>query len=584
MGAFIDCIKSIYVFLGGISGCIVSLIIIGLFAYALFLIISSWCHAKRTIFKFKTAFKKYQNIDRQALNELSNEFDKVQEIKVWKKFENNLVVKKDKSGDEVFYTIYPVKDFFDLNLVGGDLVSNKFITVTPALLTGLGLFGTFLGLTTGLSGVNLEAEDLGPSIKDIIEGASTAFVTSLVGILASLIVNFFDKLAINRIKKSLNRLREIVYNLFPLLKIEENFVRIEEHNASMCEVMETLAEKIGNKMQEGMLEATSKMNEEISSALDKLVQSTQSWGERVTNGSEGVLSSLISEFIDKIGENANSQRELMENSANKMSGVVSALDEMMTKYNIMTNDSFENIQKQQEEANKKHLENLDSYNNKLIEVSENVFEKQEKHTKILDGLLDKCANVSEELSSELQSLKDNLMNVNGKIAQIIDKFNSSIQNFEAVSSQLGQAGEVFHDAGEKLVEPMNKTLSSFDELASKTLDVQTKINSVSENLESLLSESEDVVNSVNALLENSNNTFNVLSKNQNEFLQEQKSILQDMSEKTSEAFAKYSESLRNQTNKRLEEWNEKTQQFSSAMYNTVSQIQSVVEMIENKSK
>ena len=115
MGAFIDCIKSIYVFLGGISGCIVSLIIIGLFAYALFLIISSWCHAKRTIFKFKTAFKKYQNIDRQALNELSNEFDKVQEIKVWKKFENNLVVKKDKSGDEVFYTIYPVKDFFDLN-------------------------------------------------------------------------------------------------------------------------------------------------------------------------------------------------------------------------------------------------------------------------------------------------------------------------------------------------------------------------------------------------------------------------------------------------------------------------------------
>ena len=61
-------------------------------------------------------------------------------------------------------------------------------------LVGLGLLGTFLGLTIGIKGFNSEdTQHIQESIQRLLNGMDTAFLTSLVGMFASLVFTAFDK-------------------------------------------------------------------------------------------------------------------------------------------------------------------------------------------------------------------------------------------------------------------------------------------------------------------------------------------------------------------------------------------------------
>lgn len=58
----------------------------------------------------------------------------------------------------------------------------------PSVLSTLGVLGTFWGITTGLYGFN--PSDLNKSIPILLEGLKTAFYTSLLGMISSMIINF----------------------------------------------------------------------------------------------------------------------------------------------------------------------------------------------------------------------------------------------------------------------------------------------------------------------------------------------------------------------------------------------------------
>ncbi|WP_432459460.1 hypothetical protein [Agarivorans sp. QJM3NY_25] len=61
----------------------------------------------------------------------------------------------------------------------------EFVQYAPTLLTTMGIFGTFLGIVLGL--LEFNQLDIEASIPPLLEGLKTAFITSLAGILLSLI-------------------------------------------------------------------------------------------------------------------------------------------------------------------------------------------------------------------------------------------------------------------------------------------------------------------------------------------------------------------------------------------------------------
>lgn len=68
----------------------------------------------------------------------------------------------------------------------------------PGSLTALGLIGTFLGLILGISGIAFSSVDAAiSSITTLLSGIETAFYTSIIGVILSMVFNISYKLAWN---------------------------------------------------------------------------------------------------------------------------------------------------------------------------------------------------------------------------------------------------------------------------------------------------------------------------------------------------------------------------------------------------
>jgi hypothetical protein len=111
----------------------------------------------------------------------------------------------------------PTKKVFSFSEVLDTLINVRFLTSVPSKLTGLGLLFTFIGLIMGISeaAVGLGSNDIDAAkqaLNPLLNGASIAFTTSVVGLALAMIFsfiekNFFHKLIICQIKLKNRRKR-----------------------------------------------------------------------------------------------------------------------------------------------------------------------------------------------------------------------------------------------------------------------------------------------------------------------------------------------------------------------------------------
>lgn len=67
---------------------------------------------------------------------------------------------------------------------------SQFLEYAPTLMTSLGILGTFTGVVIGL--LDFNTSDIAGSIPALLEGLKTAFITSIVGMLAAMLFNGMD--------------------------------------------------------------------------------------------------------------------------------------------------------------------------------------------------------------------------------------------------------------------------------------------------------------------------------------------------------------------------------------------------------
>lgn len=79
-------------------------------------------------------------------------------------------------------------------------------------LVGLGLLGTFLGLTLGIKGFDSSnTERINESIQGLLAGMGTAFLTSLLGMTFSILFTAADKALRHRLYRGCRLILRIQY-------------------------------------------------------------------------------------------------------------------------------------------------------------------------------------------------------------------------------------------------------------------------------------------------------------------------------------------------------------------------------------
>lgn len=104
-------------------------------------------------------------------------------------------------------------------------LASEFVQFAPTLLTSLGIFGTFFGVVLGL--LDFDPKNIEGSIPLLLDGLKAAFITSLLGIFASLL---FKTLLTTRSVFSKTRHKDDSFLLGERL-IETHHVQIEELRA-----------------------------------------------------------------------------------------------------------------------------------------------------------------------------------------------------------------------------------------------------------------------------------------------------------------------------------------------------------------
>lgn len=200
---------------------------------------------------------------------------------------------------------------------------NFFNSGISGMLTGLGILGTFLGLSMGLGAFSGDdIFSISDNVGSLLSGMKVAFHTSVYGIFFSLVFNIAYRSimsdAYETLEEFLNMFRQTAQPL--TIKEDENAATMLVYQAGMANCLKQMLDMMkGNAMEQtaGVERIVDKFTEQMQSALDadfkKLGNTLKSAGE-----SQAVSAANAAEMVEAVTALVEVNRNVQETLTNIM--------------------------------------------------------------------------------------------------------------------------------------------------------------------------------------------------------------------------------------------------------------------------
>lgn len=413
----------------------------------------------------------------------------------------------------------------------------RWIEQLPSFVSTCGVLGTFIGITIGLVGFN--AENIQDSIPTLLEGMSTAFFTSLAGMIGSLLLSkqvnsYFDDIdkGVSDTQSATAMIVNVVQQLVSenqkqsafLDTITKRVSNIEKDVIPIIKQTQTNTDNIVNIIQSNEKEFANivPVIQKMNSNLDKILSLELALPKQINEISEKYVSKLTDEIHNEfIGiENAmNKTDDLLEMKFNEFT-------ELLKKSNtealveVMKNVT-EEFQKQMGSLiNKLVKENFEQLNKSVEQL--NIWQKENKEMIVsLTKQYKQMADDFDATSTTLTKVGGDtklLVSEGGKLRQIIDALNKVFiedTKFIEITTKLEESVVLTKDNMQKFDDSTNvlnewvKKQRDFVEgvyLLINKLDEINKINDYSEEFwKSTKKGLNDAVGSIQGSIEKLNN-------------------------------------------------------------------------------
>lgn len=389
----------------------------------------------------------YQVNDYYKLNEKIDEFSEKSIVKrEWKNYRDSLYIK-----EKTIYETIDAEFFFNFDSLYKGEIRYKVFTYIPQLMVGLGMLGTFYGLSSGLSGLELgNVDSIQNSVGELLSGVKTAFYTSLFGlaysILYTILLNFYmveiEKI-IFEIRKKIGAITKKIVNQNYIEEISKRLEEIKSSNNDMATTLNNQIETMGKNLNENIVNFSNNIGgnfkNELSNVLDKifnenLVMNLNNSLENISNvfltNSEKMqefkseivnmikdLSELKLSYMNVLEETNNLKSEFkitMENLNNGLSGITESINEVSRKYKETTNE-LEQI-----------IDTLTNSQNNNIDILESNKEVMEVATTLLENSKDMLS--AEKVVQELwQSYELTFKDINLKLVTSLETYKNNLE-------------------------------------------------------------------------------------------------------------------------------------------------------------
>lgn len=358
-------------------------------------------------------------------------------------------------------------------------VRPSFRPTAPALMTSLGILGTFCGIFIALYEFDASPGEMNQSIEKFLAGMRTAFVTSVLGLFASIAFRFVESRFLSDVgaaEVASHEQREVLERLDAIKlaiagdgdsSLVTQVQKLRDENRDGFQKLDGLAETIRDSLIKNLEALIDDLNEIIGKQLGEALR------DLITNLEEALIKQFGATFIQfneatqalkKWQEDHREQVEQLTEAFKLTSGAIMKVAEdcqsipptmeqlraiVQTAHQDVASlnrqlEAFAGMRQQAEQSFptiKKHLdeigENLSNSANGFTTMAatlRNVFQSAEQQTRrIAQDHLENVQRIAGEMTRTLESTQ---RESSVRVAEIVD---SAIQRFDAaVSEELGQ--------------------------------------------------------------------------------------------------------------------------------------------------
>lgn len=466
--------------------------------------------------------KKYnpQNVN-VYFESLSQEMENSDLIKgIWRKYQRTLISIPGKDGLEKYSTVESESYFSVAAFTEG--MKGGLWSGLAGTFTGIGILGTFIGLTIGLAGVDTSSTGaLSSSISGLLGGMSTAFVTSIFGIVSAIVFGVWHSQNMKRFGDAVSRFTDALDQVFIRKSVEEILLEeLAESRAqraameqlstdmaiSICDhlpdVLDQLAEKMDSAMKGNLDTMLAGLSERQDKQTEQLMQISSNTSSLVSGGFDqlgDVLKKGVGQGAEELGNSlknlssdiaslAEGIRDILDRSTKASSEAnqktLDALNEAISKMN----ETMEGIANKQTEETDKNIQRMTDLMEEMKTTMKDIFDEmaasvKEQRTEIGKIAKDSADQTKENLGAINASVKELMAEIADQMQQMQSMMDTHEKHMQETLDQMRQAvsssGNVVNAAG-KTVEAAGKTAKVFVEAAD---DVSMKLKTAAEPLQ-----------------------------------------------------------------------------------------------------
>lgn len=422
--------------------------------------------SKAVIFLKSQEFSNSESHYNSIYDEFYNDKKYKELVKIWRLY-NSSIIKIEDKGLTSFCQMTDSEEFYNNDVLLKERMNSKILNYVPQLMVGLGLLGTFLGLSMGLSGLDLKDSTDINQVNQLLDGVKTSFYTSLYGMYFSIIFTVIINLHIGDIEKRILELKDNLNLIF--------------HRNNGSEIVQDIKKEI---------EQIRVSNEGMASAITNGISQEMNKNREASDLAMKEISELLGAKIGGISQ-------VLSGSFEKTIG--DSLEKVFSKDFI---EKFENIKNQLIDVSEKNNKFIIEYKNEIKEIAYTTGDLKDSYVELTQKMVEDFNEVKNQLDkkfsqfniifeSSSQMYKE-LNEFYKKNSFILDESNKMIAKFENVSIKLSdfidiqntttRLWESYKDSFDRINNSISQNMKSYDELMRYELNEYQKVISESSNL------------------------------------------------------------------------------------------------------
>lgn len=380
----------------------------------------------------------------------------------------------------------------------------SFLKIIPGTFIGFGILGTFIGFADGLSSINIaDSQSLLNGVQNLLDGLKNAFNTSIVGVFASMFLNF---VLIHPLFNRLDRCSKILCDYLDtkFFVSEVDAMSVTDSNNKQIPFPQTMGIVL-----EKLEQVASNINQMGATVGDQVTQSVKATLDKT-------IEKIIKEEIKKLKEEMNSSISLLQEC-------------------------------------QKHLQNAPTH---LKEAAEKMQGAAQKNNEIFNNWFEeyteKIKGVSEEflnIKNTLAVMPEDFRSIDESIHATTEKLSANQRTLETALTESAQAFDKTAEFSESLTEAYESQSKKFEEMISKFTVLLNEYKETSKESKELLSGfkgmDEQIATIFTHINENTKNYSDIIGTSLTNYLNSFTEATKDVSAK----FADATDALREEVEK-----------------------------------